>query len=119
MHGARLDGKNETDVLVYSILIMSLILSHRETPRHEWDDVIAVTRKLKSLGDPQKETLNGSPVYILKPEGGTLALERSELAVLRTFVEQPIWRPTALEEVKQTLDWLTALPEMRPQLEPV
>lgn len=111
----KFEPKNETHERHYTHLFMSISLTQRQIPVAEWDDVVSLLKKLKSIGVDTKEKVGNSSVYRLQDEGGELDLERAEMLLLKDFMKQPIWRPSALEDIKETIDFLEAAPK-RPEV---
>lgn len=104
------EGRNR-----YEYCLMSLLLSRREIPLTEWDDVISVTKKLKAIGRDTGEKLMGAAIYQLVEGGAVQFFERSEVASLRSFLTQGVWRPMVLGEVRATIEWLDKLPDAQPE----
>ena len=111
MYCLTFQGRNEKHEEFYTNCFMAISLTQRQIGVAEWDDVIGVVKKLKSIGEDTKEKLANHTVYRLADAGGVVKLERAEMNLLKDFIKQPIWRPSALESVKETLEWLESAPK--------
>lgn len=111
MYRLELQGRNEKHEEFYANCFMAISLTQKQISVAEWDDVIGLVRKLKAIGEDTKEKLAGHTVYKLCDEGGMLLLERAEMNLMKDFIKQPIWRPSALETIKETLEWLDSAPK--------
>jgi hypothetical protein len=94
----------------YEICHQAIVLSQRPTEVGDWDDIISLLKKIKSIGLPGKDRIGKFPLYELEDEGD-LVLENSEMRQLIGFITQPIWRPEILEDVQETKRWLEGLPK--------
>lgn len=111
MFTLKFQPKNEKHEEHYTHLFMAISLTQRQIPVAEWDDVVSLLKKLKSIGIDTQEKLGNSSIYRLNAEGGEVHLERAEMVLLKDFMKQPIWRPSALEQIKETLDFLDSAPK--------
>lgn len=92
----------------YEISFQAIALSDKQIPVSEWDDVVELIKKLKTVGRPAKEKLGKTQLYDLKDGGGEVVLERSEHKLLVEMIERPIWRPMVIEDAAATKEWLKA-----------
>lgn len=95
---------------------IALVPADMRVPFSDWDDVVGLVNKLKSIGDEGKEKLGQIKLYDLQEGGGEVLLERSEMKKLIDFIKLPIWRPLAIEKAQQLLKWLEAIPKERGSL---
>lgn len=109
MYALEFKAGDEVSETRYSTCYVAIAITQKQVAVAEWDDVIALMKKLKAVGRDSKEKVQGASLYILGEEGGTVHLERSEHRMLVDFVKQPIWRPTGLEEARNVLKWLEGL----------
>lgn len=105
----------------YEICIQALLLTAKKIEVSEWDEVVALLRKLKKIGRPTT-VLQGIQLYDLQEGGASLLLEKNERTKLLEFIEQPIWRPHILEQVMDVKVWLKDMTEVevtkKPELVP-
>ncbi len=92
----------------YELSFQAIAMTQKELPLVQWDDAVALVRKMKAVGKPAAQKIGRTQLYDLKAGGGQVLLERSEYTMLFDMVTQPIWRPMALEDVQAVLEWLKA-----------
>jgi hypothetical protein len=102
----------------YEILFQSVALSQKQCQVSDWDDVVGLVKKLKSIGNPAKERIGTHVLYDLQDGGGEIVLERSEAKLLLEFVSQPIWRPLAIPDALAVRKWLENIPKVSGSLNP-
>jgi hypothetical protein len=95
----------------YEMSFQSIALTQKQVPVAEWDVVVDLVKKLKSVGRPAKEKIGSFTLYDLSEEGGEVILENAEMKALIDFVGQPIWRPLALEDAQELKKWLDGIPK--------
>lgn len=111
------DEADEQDVTRYTTCYTSLAASARAPQMDEWDDVIALMKKLKGVGrDSGTRLQNGAAMYRLNEGAATVRLERSEHKALINFINQPMWLPAALESARECKLWLESLKPEEPSV---
>lgn len=99
----------------YEISYQAVVRSDKAPEMGDWDDVIELLKKLKSVGEPDKSAvISGGKVskktlYDLNAGGGEIDLERSEYNFLLKCIKQPIWPTVNIEDVQDTKKWLESL----------
>lgn len=107
---------NELDRQRYEMCYQAVVRSDKAPEMGDWDDVIALLRKLKSIGEPDKSAVIGGgknaqkkTLYDLTAGGGEIELERSEYKFLLECVKRPIWPTVHVEDAQDTKIWLESL----------
>lgn len=100
----------------YGICIQAVMTAQRPTAFDAWDDVIALLKKLKSIGTETK--VNGIRTYDLNPGGGVLELQRGERNQLVEFIKVGSWVTEFLEKARNTLKWVEGVPDEEEQKTP-
>lgn len=103
---------SDQDQEIYQLAYQAVVLSQRQTPVAEWEDVVSLLRKLKAVGVPAKERIGTVQLMELAPGGGTVSLERNEHRILLECVEATSWTPLALETAAKLRSTLQALKEV-------
>lgn len=94
----------------YAVCIQAVMTAQRPTSFDSWDDVIALLKKLKSIGTETKT--GNSRTFDLNSGGGVLELQRGERTQLLDFIKQGSWVTEYLEKARGTLKWIEGLPEV-------
>lgn len=93
---------NETGRQRYELCYQAIAQSQLPIPVTDWDTVADLVRKIKKAGQSAKE----KGLYDLLPGGAKVTLEKAEMAKLKEFIAQPIWRPMFLDNVIDLQKWL-------------
>lgn len=100
----------------YEMAFQAIAMTQKQTPISDWDDVIDLIRKLKSVGTPAKQKVGSKELYDLQEGGGEILLEKGEMKCLLDYIGQPIWLPLALEDAQELKKWLEAIPKEKGSL---
>lgn len=98
----------------YSICYCAIVLSNRQAPVSDWDTIIDVLRKLKSIGSMVAQKIGDTTIYELAtPKEDTLhqtiEVDKAGLVLLIDYIESPIWKVGAIERVADCRNWLKEL----------
>lgn len=92
-------------------LCFEACVSQKEPPAvSDWDTVIDLIRKLKSIGILREKVGGKVDLYDLDKEGAcVIFLEKAEYKKLMAFVKAPVWPAYVLDEIKPMVKWLESL----------
>lgn len=97
----------------YAICIQSITMNQKVIPVIEWDNLVSMVRKLKSIGTPSMIQPNReSPtIYDLADSGTEISLTSGEYKLLLDLLQQPIWKTSVIEDIVSVRDWLRGIKE--------
>jgi hypothetical protein len=94
----------------FAVCIQAVMTATSPTSFDAWDDVIALLKKLKSIGTETK--VGNIRTFDLNSGGGVIELQRGERTQLIGFIKGGAWVTEFLEKARGTLKWVEGLPEV-------